>query len=51
MLDILNYSLYKHAWIDKRTLHHGGKLRLEEQREFIAKIFGDYLFYMYLYEK
>lgn len=49
MLDILSYSLYKHAWIDKRTpFIMEENLDLEEQTEFLAKIFGDYLFYMYL---
>lgn len=30
MLNILNYKLYKHAWIDKCAPHHGEKLSQDD---------------------
>ena len=32
MLNILNYKLYKHAWIDKCAPHHGEKLSQDDIR-------------------
>lgn len=32
MLNILNYKLYKHAWIDKCAPHHGEKLNQDDIR-------------------
>lgn len=32
MLNILNYKLYKHAWIDKCAPHHGEKLSQNDIR-------------------